>query len=238
MRGVDDDFVRTSPQFMHDSQVQITDYDESDVPALADIHRAAFKGSMNAGMGRGYLRGMLRWFLHQPDTIAVRATINGEPCGYAVGMPLGHHGQLNRDLMLAAAVGVVTHPWILLQKRYRKSAAAKIKRVLGLDKPPPKQVPPEGPTPGANSGEYEGRCMAFVSMAVGRQFSGRGVGVALTHAIEERATKLGYDYVQLSVYTDNARAHAVYDKAGWDLCQQVGAVLLYKKKLARAASSS
>ena len=75
-------------------------------------------------------------------------------------------------------------------------------------------------------------------MAVGSQFSGRGVGAALVHAFEERAAQLGCDYVQLSVYTDNARARAVYDKAGWDLCEQVGAVVLYKKKLARAASSS
>jgi len=220
---------------MHDSQVQITGYGQPDVPALADIHLAAFKGSMNAGIGRVYPRGLLRWFLHRPDAIAIQAKIDDKPCGYVVGMPLGHHREMNRDLMLVSAVGVATHPWVLLKKRYRKSAVAKIKRVLGRGKPAPKQAPPEDASSATNSGEYEGRGIGLVSVAVGRQFSGRGVGVALVNAFEERAN---CDYMQLSVYTDNARARAVYDKTGWDLCEQAGGVALYKKKLARTASSS
>ena len=222
---------------MHDCEVQISDYGKADVAALADIHRSAFEGYMNAGVGRGYVRQLLRWFLNRSDAIGLQATIDGQPCGYVIGMPLGEHRQLNRDLMLAAATGVATHPWVLLEKRYRKSAAAKIKRVLGLDKPAPEPSKPEPAPSESGAGEYDGRGIGLFSIAVASEFSGKGAGAAMVNAFEDRARQLGYEFVQLSVYTDNARARAVYEKAGWDLCEQIGATVLYRKKLASTATS-
>jgi ribosomal protein S18 acetylase RimI-like enzyme len=203
-------------------QLAIADYTEADVRALTDIHMAAFRGYMNAGIGPSYVRALLRWFLDRPGAIALKAQRGGLPCGYVAGMAIAEHADLNRDLLVVSAVGVASHPWVMLQKRYRKSAWAKIKRAFKRRRPA--EVP--------KSAAVEGRGAGLFSIAADPRCSGRGVGAALMKAFEQRAAELGYHYLQLSVYADNARARAVYDKAGWELCDSGGEVVTYRKRLA------
>ena len=63
--------------------VTVRDYTESDIPALAEAHLAAYRGYMNAGIGTRYVRAFLAYFLTRDDAIALMAEVDGQPAGYA-----------------------------------------------------------------------------------------------------------------------------------------------------------
>jgi GNAT superfamily N-acetyltransferase len=215
---------------MRNCEIHVRAYGEKDIAALVEVHLTACKGYMNAGIGRGYVREMFRWFLSRPDAVALMAEIDGRACGYVVGMPVEDHPKLNRDLMFASAWGVATHPWVLLERRYRTSALAKIKRVLALRKPAARNAEKLASVNGETERQPE-RCIGLVGVAVTPEFSGRGVGVAVVKAFEDHAKGLGFDVLQLSVHSDNCKARAVYDKAGWELNDTGGPVVFYRKRV-------
>ena len=208
---------------MSNHGLRVTGYSESDLPALAQAHLEAYKGYKNAGIGRRYVREFLRWFLKADSTIALKAEFDGQPCGYVVGLPVGRHTELNRDLLSAYAIGALTHPWVLLRQEYRASARAKLKRIL-------KQWRNAPPVP-TNSKRHPGRGMGLTSIAVSPRFAGNGAGAALMLAFEERARQMQYDYLRLSVYADNDRARGVYERAGWTLDSADQRVVDYEKPL-------
>jgi len=58
---------------------------------------------------------------------------------------------------------------------------------------------------------------AEIGMAVHDEFAGRGAGRALLSALIEQADKwLNYTRLELSVWADNARAIALYERAGFE----------------------
>jgi ribosomal protein S18 acetylase RimI-like enzyme len=211
--------------------IAIGDFSEADVPALVEIHLAAFKGYMNAGMGRYYVREFLRWFLRHPQAITLKAQLDGRPCGYVMGMPPEDHARMNHDLVWASAVGVATHPWVLFERRYRQSAMNKLRRIVAFRRN--RRSSAAASAPAAN----EGRGISLVSVAADPACSGKGIGVALVNAFEARARAMHFDYVTLSVYADNPRARAVYEKAGWELYSPNERVVFYRKRLAGAPAA-
>lgn len=90
---------------MSSSAVEISNYSAVDLPLLAEVHMEAYRGYKNAGIGRRYVREFLRYFLTSDGAIALKAEYAGQPCGYAVGLPVGRHTQLNKDLLSAYAIG-------------------------------------------------------------------------------------------------------------------------------------
>ena len=52
-------------------------------------------------------------------------------------------------------------------------------------------------------------------LAVAADAEGRGVGRALLESVEQWARARGYRFVTLNVFTTNARARAVYERAGY-----------------------
>jgi GNAT superfamily N-acetyltransferase len=52
-------------------------------------------------------------------------------------------------------------------------------------------------------------------IAVSETGEGRGVGRALIAAVERWASDRGYRFITLNVFVDNARARAVYERAGY-----------------------
>ncbi len=208
---------------MTKSAVQISNFSESDLPPLSELHMEAFKGYKNAGIGRRYVREFLRWHLLADSSITLKAEIDGQTCGYIVGVPVGAQSSMNRDLLSAYAIGALTHPWVLLQRDYRASAIAKLKRVFGSGA----KAKPVSP---ANS-RYTGRGMGLVSMAVSPRQKGKGAGTALMTGAEQRAREMQYDYLRLSVYTYNDRARGIYERIGWELETTNGQVAMYLKPL-------
>ena len=61
------------------------------------------------------------------------------------------------------------------------------------------------------------RHVGYIGMAVRDDWHGRGVGTALMHALVDLADNwIGYRRLELTVYTDNAAALALYRKFGFE----------------------
>lgn len=210
---------------MSSSQIQVSDITDEDLRPLAIAHMAAYKGYMNAGIGQRYVRQFLKWYLRD-DRVALKAEVDGVPAGYAVGCRLADHARMNSDLLYEYALGAALHPWVLLRKQYRTSAVAKLKRIFKLrrsDQQPAPQAAPEQSPPRD--------VITLTSIAVDPKFAGRGAGQALMQAFERAAKERGFESAQLSVYADNDRARAVYEKSGWTLTKQDGRVAYFEKRL-------
>ncbi|HEX6532977.1 MAG TPA: GNAT family N-acetyltransferase [Gemmatimonadaceae bacterium] len=78
------------------------------------------------------------------------------------------------------------------------------------------------------TGERHGHLAILI---VAEHGEGRGVGRALIAASEEWAASLGYRFMTLNVFAGNARARAVYERAGW-----APDTIKYVKELRRASA--
>lgn len=206
--------------------VIVRQYTERDLPALAEAHLAAYRGYMNAGIGARYVRAFLRYFLTREDAVALMAEVDGQAAGYAAGLPVGQHQVLNKALLPAYAIGAMTHPWVLLRPEYRRSAVAKLKRILG-SRPVATGATPSHAAPAAHAG----RGLSLTSIAVSPTCAGRGAASALLREFEQQARERRFDYVHLSVYDDNSRARAVYERAGWIVVGEPVRIVVYQKDL-------
>ena len=112
-------------------EVVIAEYTSHDFDALVPLHLTAFKGYMNASLGRKYVRHFFAWFLGSPQTITLKAEIYGRICGYVVGAPVGYDRELNRDLFYIGLKGILSHPSVLLHQNFTKAAKTKLILLLG-----------------------------------------------------------------------------------------------------------
>lgn len=201
------------------AQLSIEPYTAKDIDRLAQIHLAASKGYMNSQMGINYVKAFLRWFLTYPDTITLKATFSGNVCAYQVGAPLGYGVAMNRALLKVGAVGILTHPRVVVHSKFRRAVWARVRLLVGQ-----KRL-------GAAVKQPEGRGIWLVGNYVDPKHAGKGIGKAMMAAFEERARTMGMDHMRASVYKHNDRARAVHRKLGWEVYQEKGDVLNYRKDL-------
>lgn len=57
---------------------------------------------------------------------------------------------------------------------------------------------------------------AIFGVSVKKKYWGKGIGWALLQAILKEAGKMGYDQIELNVFSDNKSARALYKKAGFE----------------------
>jgi ribosomal protein S18 acetylase RimI-like enzyme len=112
-------------------------------------------------------------------------------------------GEMNRALVPAAALAVLTRPWILAAPRIRKTAWGRLCGMFGrreAAKPTPLLPMPT---------------LSLVSICVDPQARGRNVGEQLMKAWEQAARQRGCASLRLSVYPHNAGARRFYERNGW-----------------------
>lgn len=178
------------------------------IPAVVKIHRDAFQGYMNTRLGDGYIKAFIEWFQQAEQNISLLALDESEdramPAGYVVGAPWGWDAKLNRDLFWFAAVRAGVRPWLLFNEQFRRTIAVRLGMIKdgGLSNAPPHPVLPE-PT------------MSLVGIGVATSARGKGCGILLLEAFEQRARELRMRSMNLSVYPDNAAARKLYEKMGW-----------------------
>ena len=73
---------------------------ESDVNDLAITHLRAFKGYLNASIGKDYVCNFLKWFINSPIGISLVLETEGKLIGYVVGAKLGYNKELNKSLII------------------------------------------------------------------------------------------------------------------------------------------
>ncbi len=174
------------------------------LPELVEVHMDAFRGYMNASIGRAYVRRFLCWFSRRSDGIALAAAVDGRVVGYVVGAPIGYERSMNRDLLWAAARGLALRPWLVLEKRFVERLGQRARQLLGWSAVHRPSLP-DLPQP----------VMSLVGIGVSAEGRGSGVGRALMEEFERRCRHDGVRAMRLSVYASNQAARTLYDRAGW-----------------------
>ncbi len=174
------------------------------VPEVVHLHMQAFRGYMSARLGRGYIRAMIEWFrTYEPGIALIVKDEEGRLAGYVIGAPLGYGAAMNRDLLGPAIRATIARPWLLLDRRIRRTAWGRLKLLAGR-RAPPGEVP-ELPPP----------TMSLVGIAVAPESQGRSIGALLVDAFESRAREKNAGSLRLSVYPNNPSARRLYEKCGW-----------------------
>lgn len=189
------------------SGVRVRKPTEEMIPAVARLQQVAFAGYLNARLGERYQEAFIRWFFGDREAIALVALGDDERLlGYVVGAPLGYGAALNRAVLWPALIGIVTRPWLFLDRRFRRAVRGRLSILLGGNPAPAgAALQPEIPSP----------TISLVGIGVQPESRGQGVGLALMTAFEEQATARAARSLRLSVYPDNDAARRLYEKAGW-----------------------
>ncbi len=185
--------------------ILIEEIDEPTVAAVVDVHMEAFRGYMNASIGREYVRRFLLWFARGPGTIAIAAADGGRVAGYTVGAPVGYDREMNRDLFWTVMRAIAVHPGLLFQKRFLARLTQRARRLFGRSRGETEAPPLPEPV------------MSLVGIGVSEAARGRGVGRTLLREFESRSRAARMKSMRLSVYADNSAACALYERAGWTL---------------------
>ncbi|GAB2975358.1 hypothetical protein GCM10027049_07400 [Mucilaginibacter puniceus] len=203
---------------MTHNKIQVAPFTNTDIKDIIPVHIKAFKGYMNAGMGHRYIQEFLSWFLAYPETITLKAVINGSTCGYVVGAPLGYDKFINKKLLKFVIVGTITHPLVLFHKNFFKVAFRKM--ILIFTTPSVAKIT-----------NPDGKGISLVGIGIDENYAGLGIGQQLMVAFEEKARELGMDFMRLSVYDYNLKAIHVYEKCGWQKLAKKENVFYYFKTL-------
>jgi len=207
---------------------------EADLEEVVPLHREAFRGALGPMLGERYVRHFLRWFLAQPSAVCLVYDFAGEVAGYVFGAPDGYGAALNRDLLPTVALAALTHPHIVLHRHFAAKARG---RLLGAWRGMTRRAsasagaPAPAPAPGATSSTR----FSLTGIGVSPRHRKRKIGQQLLAAFEARVAARGFVTVCLDVYADNHAARRLYESMGWQLCEDLGSVLVYDKQLGSAA---
>jgi ribosomal protein S18 acetylase RimI-like enzyme len=187
---------------------------ESDLPAVARIHLAAFPDSALTRLGLEAVRRYYAWQLTGPHRVVALGAISDQALvGFCVGGSF--NGALsgflahNRRFL---ALRVLTHPWLVTNELVRRRLG------LGLSLLKARGARPQGGSPAP------ARQLSFgvLSLAVDPHRHGQHVGSALMHAAEAAARDLGFTRMHLTVAPENHRAVRFYEHLRWDRVEADG----------------
>jgi ribosomal protein S18 acetylase RimI-like enzyme len=187
------------------------------VSEIVNLHKLAFKNSLNVLAGNLYLRSFFRWFNNNSQAILLVATVEGKPIGYVCGAPFGYERKINIHLFIPAIIGLMLHPRSLINKQLVRNLLTRLKIVFS------------GVNPKISKFNIIGKGISLVAIAVHPEYLGTGVSTHLIKEFEKQSTYIGYDFNRLSVYKENFRARRFYEKNGWRIFDENDSPLLYFK---------
>ena len=204
----------------YDLKIEISQFKNIDIRQIIPVHIKAFKGYMNAGLGKRYVKEFLSWFLTYSKTITLKASVGNIVCGYVVGAPIGYDESMNKKIFRFAITGTMMHPGVLFHRNFLKVVFRKLMSMLGAPVTS-KIINPEG------------KGISLVGLGVDSDYFGLGIGQKLLRVFEDKAIELNMDFMRLSVYEFNSQAIYVYEKCGWQMLGRQGNVFYYFKALVK-----
>lgn len=188
---------------------------------VAGLHMSAFEGYTNTLIGKGYVKAFIKWFCETDEAIAICAIDStNTPVGYVVGAYLGYEAKLNKKILWPALSGILLRPWLVFNPRFRSIVANKLRSFTKGSKNQVNQIPTL-PSP----------TVSLVGIGVHPSFKGKGVGYELINAFEARVVEYQAKSMRLSVYSDNIAARKFYEKAGWQVFDNVNGPFVYYYKI-------
>ncbi len=193
---------------------------EQDIESTVLVHLRAFKGYMNASLGKNYLRRFLNWFRISNMATAWVVAEGNRVVGYVVGATLGYDAILNKVLLKTGIWAILTHPKILFHAHFIETIKNRLKLLLSQKKLSTKV-----------NKEPTGTGISLVGIAVDPLHLNKGGGTLLMQIFEQQAKQSGYSYMRLSVYNVNEKAKQLYTKNEWKLLEIDGATSYYYKEI-------
>lgn len=195
----------------------------SDLGRVARLHRAMFPASRSTNLGDLFVRRMYRWFLEKQSELALVATVEGEIAGIVTGAIGGYGRRITRYAAPQIGWCLMTQPRLVFNRQTFRAWTSYIQAFrpnYGAAKPAP-----------PNADEAPRVRASVASIAVVRQYNGRGIGRALLEAFEDAAKQRGATQLGLSVEADNAAARRLYGNCGWQMTREDENDAYYSKDL-------
>lgn len=189
------------------------------LPAVAELHAAAFPDSALTMLGAECLRRYYEWQLVGPhDVLALGAFVDTELCGFCFGGTFrgATAGFLNRNRAYLSW-RVLTHPWLATNPLFRDRLASGtriLKRIALQRSPKPKA---------AQAAFGAVKSFGILSIAVHPERQGLGLGRLLMKESEDAARRHGFNEMDLTVQTDNHQAIRFYESLDWKKVHREGA---------------
>ncbi len=220
----------------------------ADLPAVAEVHVAAFEESLLSKLGAPIVQRYYAWQVSGQNTaLALVAEDGGEIVGFALGGvfrdSLRGFFNNNRGAILLAllrrphllADPLLWQRWSLMRRVFRRARRRSRSRQASSPEA-------SGGSPAATSQAVHARRGSrdaarpfnILSIAIHPERRGQGVGRYLMDAQEQAALAWGKDRMVLTVNPGNDAAVAFYRRCGWRLAeqQQSDGSLLMEKELA------
>lgn len=189
----------------------------SNLYAIAQCHRKAFKNSLASALGTRYCSRMLSWYLSTDYTFLFHLEDDKGVClAYCGGMrndgavPMGSSSGMAQHSFNRALSAILFRPWVLLHPELKqkwpllwKNVKIKLFRKKESEKDIKinKKIEP-----------YVG----LVVIGVSPDFQGLGIGSKLLKEFERISTELyGINRMHLTVLKDNKKAISMYSDNGW-----------------------
>lgn len=208
-----------------------------DVDRVAELHAAAFPGYFLTHMGQRFLRRYYRNFLESPGLCLV--AIQGEQIlGFVAGA--SEPGEFYRRFYRRnfPALSVISVDRWCRDRELRRQFRARLPRVrdaIGsvVRRPIGRRPPASSALVDASSASGPGgpRRADLLSIAVAEGNRGAGIADALVDGFLERLVRRGVGIVQLSVFTDNPRAVAFYERTGWTVAERSADSIVFERSI-------
>lgn len=192
----------------------------ADIDSLVKLHRSVFAGTIGVRLGKLYSRAFITWFVKSPNTTVLVARQNHSIVGYVFGAPTGYTTDINRELFYTIIFAILSHPWVLFDKRLLLQIPERFNSLRKTFSQSTLHV----------ISEPVSRIYRLTGIGVSEKFRKMGVGKKLITAYEHQIWELGFEEIQLSVYSANKDAIFLYNNAGWLPVSDNNEIVTFSKK--------
>lgn len=192
-----------------DSKVELREIKSSDLPAVAAVHLNAFPDSALTKLGPEIVRRYYEWQLEGPHKFvsAVGAFADGECAGYSFSGEfdgsISGFLRKNRQYLIKE---VLLHPWLVFNPLFRKRLFRGLQILRRF---------PSKNTEKSKTAREKRASFGILSIAVSTSHRKLGIGKILMMDAEERAIRLGYKRMHLTVSPANQNAIRFYENLDW-----------------------
>jgi ribosomal protein S18 acetylase RimI-like enzyme len=204
-------------------KVHLDNLSKKDLPAVAQIHLAAFPESGLTMLGLEAVRRYYEWQLTGPhDVTALGAFVDGELAGFCFcGIFRGATSGFLSHNKSYLTWRVLTHPWLFANPIIRDRINISTHLLSGFSRTKKKET---------KKPQDRMKPFGILSIAVHPNRQGLGIGKLLMLESETIARRQNFREMDLTVHPENHQAVGFYESLAWKKCEQEGVWKGFMKK--------